>query len=131
MLLNPEKSLFIRGAIPVLLLADAPVHGALPVLTAPDGAVPRCEGWSIVPKLTLCVVDGPGEAGLVVPALAAPVIDSADGSSEPGNMADWCADAEHARGAIVLSLDQFPEVLDWDRLLGSGAARGGFLPSMS
>ncbi|SCY09307.1 hypothetical protein SAMN02745898_101847 [Streptomyces sp. 136MFCol5.1] len=44
MLLDPENTLFVRGATPVLLLADAPVHDALPLLAAPDGAVPRCEG---------------------------------------------------------------------------------------
>ncbi|MEV7684152.1 hypothetical protein AB0O64_37315 [Streptomyces sp. NPDC088341] len=131
MLLNPEKALFIRGNAPVLLLADAPVHKVLPVLPAPGGAVPRCEGWSIVPRLTLCVVDGPGEAGLIVPALTAPVIDGDGGSTEPGRMADWCADAEQAGGAIVLSVDQLPEVLDWTRLLSSGTARGGFVPSLA
>ncbi|MGW2052320.1 hypothetical protein ACWCOZ_00085 [Streptomyces sp. NPDC001840] len=40
------------------------------------------------------------------------------------------ADAGHAGGAIVLSLNQLPQVLDWARLLDSGTARGGFLPSM-
>ncbi|WP_030673742.1 hypothetical protein [Streptomyces rimosus] len=127
MLLDPEKTLFIRGATPVLLLSEAPVHDALPVLAAPDGAVPRCDGWSIVPKLTMCVVDGPGEAGIVIPALVAPVIDDTD---PPGGMAAWCTDAEAAGGAVVLSLDSLPEVLDWPRLLGSGTAHGGFLPGL-
>ncbi|MFD7440972.1 hypothetical protein [Streptomyces sp. NPDC059909] len=127
MLLNPEKTLFVRGATPALLLSDAPVHDALPVLTAPDGAVPRCEGWSIVPQLTLCVVDGPGEHGLVVPALVAPVLDGTGASTEPGDMADWCTDAEQAGGAVVLSLEQLPDVLDWAHLLGSGTSRGGFV----
>ncbi|MER5184490.1 hypothetical protein ABT009_40295 [Streptomyces sp. NPDC002896] len=131
MLLTPEKTLFVRGSTPVLLLADVPIHDVLPVLNAPDGAVPRCEGWSIVSKLTLCVVDGPGEAGLVVPAVGAAVLDGEGGISRPGDMADWCADTEQAGGAVVLSLDQLPEVLDWARLLGSGSARGGFVPSLA
>ncbi|MEW1828362.1 hypothetical protein [Streptomyces sp. NPDC088196] len=105
MLLDPENTLFVRGATPVLLLADAPVHDALPLLPASDAAVPLCEGWSIVPRLTLCVVDGPGDHGLVVPALAAPVVG----------------------GAVVLSLDHLPETLDWSALLSSGTARGGFM----
>ncbi|POX65145.1 hypothetical protein C3492_00535 [Streptomyces sp. Ru62] len=127
MLLDPEKTLFVRGATPVLLLAEAPVHEALPVLSAPDGAVPVCEGWSIAPRLTLCVVDGPGDHGLVVPALAAPVI-GAQGA--PGDMGDWCGDAEAAGGAVVLSVDRLPETLDWSALLSSGTARGGFLPAL-
>ena len=132
-LLDPENTLFVRGATPVLLLADAPVHDALPLLPASDAAVPLCEGWSIVPRLTLCVVDGPGDHGLVVPALAAPVVGGADdgtGTATVG-MGDWCADAEQAGGAVVLSLDHLPETLDWSALLSSGTARGGFMPALA
>ncbi|MFF9096164.1 hypothetical protein ACF1AY_34230 [Streptomyces sp. NPDC014776] len=129
-MLNPENTLFIRGATPVLLLADAPVHDALPLLTASDGAVPLCEGWTIVPRLTLCVVDGPGDHGLVVPALAAAVVGGADGGTASNGMDDWCADAEQAGGAVVLSLDQLPEALDWSALLSSGTTRGGFMPAL-
>lgn len=128
MLLDPENTLFVRGATPVLLLADAPVHDALPPLAAPDGAVPLCEGWSIVPRLTLCVVDGPGDHGLVVPALAAPVVGGAGGGTAASGMDDWCTDAERAGGAVVLSLDRIPGTLDWSALLSPGTARGGFMP---
>ncbi|MEU0336551.1 hypothetical protein [Streptomyces sp. NPDC006193] len=127
MLLDPEKTLFVRGAPPVLLLAGAPVHDALPLLAAPDGAVPVCEGWSILPRLTLCVVDGPGDHGLVVPALTAPVHGAAGGSAAPGGMPDWCEDAERAGGAVVLSLDHLPDPCAWPALLTSGTTRGGFL----
>ncbi|MFF5469940.1 hypothetical protein [Streptomyces achromogenes] len=130
MLLDPGNTLFVRGTTPALLLAGAPVHDALPPLTAPDGAIPRCEGWSIVPRLTLCVVDGPGDHGVLVPALAAPVTGSTDDGTAPGDMADWCADAERAGGAVVLSVDRLPETLDWPALLSSGTTRGGFLPAM-
>ena len=128
MLLNPENTLFVRGTTPVLLLADAPVHAALPPLTSTDGTVPPCEGWSILPKLTRCVLDGPGEHGLVVAAIAAPVLDG-DGvrGQGAGAMAGWRGDAEQAGGAVVLSLDRLPEVLDWSDLLGSGKAHGGFV----
>ncbi|MFI6654557.1 hypothetical protein ACIBL8_03430 [Streptomyces sp. NPDC050523] len=131
MLLDPENALFIRRAMPVLLLADAPVHDALPLLAAPDGAVPLCEGWSIIPRLTLCVVDGPGDHGIVVPALAAPVVGGAETGTAPSGMDDWCADAEQAGGAVVLSLEQLPEALDWSALLSSGTARGGFMPALA
>ncbi|MFJ7155040.1 hypothetical protein ACIQUQ_08865 [Streptomyces sp. NPDC101118] len=127
MLLEPENTLFVRGDTPLLLLSGAPVHDALPLLTASGGAVPRCEGWSVVAKVTMCVVDGPGEAGVIVPAFVAPVVDTAGGGAAPGGMGDWCADVERAGGAVVLSLDELPEVLDQARLLGSGAARGGFM----
>ncbi|MFD4600689.1 hypothetical protein ACFWPQ_21985 [Streptomyces sp. NPDC058464] len=131
MLLDPENTLFVRGATPVLLLADAPVHDALPLLTVSDGALPLCEGWSIVPRLTLCVVDGPGDHGLIVPAVAAPVVGGADDGTASGGMGDWCADAEQAGGVVVLSLDHLPEALDWSALLSSGTARGGFMPALA
>lgn len=126
MLHGPENTLFVRGETPVLLLAGASVHDALPALDASDGQMPLCAGWGVVPKLTLCVVDGPGEYGLMVPSLAAPVLD-ADG---PGDMGDWCGDAERAGGAVVLSVGRIPEVLDLAQLLGSGTSRGGFVPLM-
>ncbi|WP_073496899.1 hypothetical protein [Actinacidiphila paucisporea] len=128
MLLAPEKTLFVRGATPLLLLADAPVHDVLPLLAAPGETVPLCEGWGIAPRLTLCVVDGPGDHGVLIPALAAPVLDVTDG---PGRMADWCADAEGAGGAVALSMDRLPDVIDWSALLAPGTARGGFLPALA
>ncbi|MET9434430.1 hypothetical protein [Streptomyces sp. NPDC006551] len=129
MLLNPEQTLFVRGETPALLLADAPIHDALPVLlTAPDGTVPGCDGWSLVPQLTLCVVDGPAEHGIIIPALAAPVF---DGTPEPGDMTAWCEDTHQAGGALVLSLDHLPDVLDWPHLLTSGTTRGGFIPTLT
>lgn len=131
MLLDPENTLFVRGAMPALLLADAPVHDALPLLAAPDRAVSRCEGWSIVPRLTLCVVDGPGDQGLAVPALAAPVVGGVNDAGASSGMTDWCEDAEQAGGAVVLSLDQLPDVLDWSALLSSGTVRGGFMPALA
>ncbi|KUN79829.1 hypothetical protein AQJ66_27960 [Streptomyces bungoensis] len=131
MLLDPENTLLVRGATPVLLPAGAPVHDALPPLTAPGGKARLCEGWSIVPRLTLCVVDGPGDHGLVLPALAAPVVGGTDAGTAPSGMGDWCADAERAGGAVVMSLDRLPEALDRSALLSSGAARGGFVPALS
>jgi hypothetical protein len=128
-LLAPERTLFVRGGTPMLLLAGAPVHDALPLLTAPGETLPTCEGWSIVPRLTLCVVDGPGDDGLVIPAFAAPVL-AATGGPAPDAMADWCTDVEKAGGAIVLSLDRLPDVIDWSALLAPGTARGGFLPAV-
>ncbi|WUD79009.1 hypothetical protein OG937_37310 [Streptomyces sp. NBC_00510] len=129
--MDPEKTLFVRGATPVLLLADAPVHDALPPLVVPDGAVPLCEGWSVVPRLTLCVVDGPGDHGCVVPALAAPVLGGSDGDAASSGMADWCLDVAQAGGAVVLSVDQLPDALDWPVLLSAGVARGGFMPALT
>lgn len=130
MLLNPGNTLFVRNTSPVLLLADASIHDALPVLNASDGVAPGCEGWSVVPRLTLCAVDGPGAHGLVVPTLSAPVVNTSTGEAVPATMTDWCADAERTGGALVLSLLHLPATLDWHHLLTSGTANGGFMPAV-
>ncbi|MGW7369953.1 hypothetical protein ACWGI8_42655 [Streptomyces sp. NPDC054841] len=127
MLLLPENTLFVPGATPALLMAGAPVHDELPALRASGGTVPQCEGWGIGAMLTLCVVDGPGDAGCVVPALGAPVL---GGSGNPDDMAHWCSDVTQAGGAVVLSLPELPEVLNWEHLLTSGTSRGGFMPAL-
>ncbi|MET9953194.1 hypothetical protein ABZ135_16810 [Streptomyces sp. NPDC006339] len=133
MLQNPENTVFVRAATPVLVLTEAPIHDALPALPAlpelpapasasADGEVPVCEGWGIVPRLTLCVVDGPGDHGTMIPALAAPVLGD-------GDLADWCEDAERAGGAIVVSLPTpLPPHLDLPALTRPGTSRGGFVP---
>ncbi|MER7516948.1 hypothetical protein [Streptomyces sp. NPDC126499] len=124
MLQNPENTLFVRAAPPLLVLTEAPVHDALPPLgpTDADGEVPRCEGWGIVPRLTLCVVDGPGDHGTMIPSLAAPVLGD-------GDLADWCEDAERAGGAVVISLPTpLPPHPDLPTLTHPGTARGGFVP---
>ncbi|WP_137991407.1 hypothetical protein [Streptomyces vilmorinianum] len=125
MLLPPENTLFVPGDAPALLLAGAPVHEELPALHAPGGAVPPCAGWSVVPQLTVCVVDGPGDAGCLVPAFVAPVF---GGSGTPDDMAGWCEDVVRAGGAVVVSLPELPRTLDWELLLTGGVARGGFVP---
>ncbi len=114
----------------MLLLAGAPVHDALPAV---GQEVQRPAGWSVLPRLTMCVVDGPGEHGVVIPALAAPVLPALDGGAaedadEEAGMGDWCADAEAAGGVLVLSLPHLPAELDLAGLMAAGSARGGFLP---
>ncbi|MEU7186078.1 GNAT family N-acetyltransferase [Streptomyces sp. NPDC045369] len=51
--------------------------------------VPQCDGWSIIAKLTMFVIDGPEEAGLMVPACGAPVLVETGHPTEPSQMAEW------------------------------------------
>ncbi|MEU7298041.1 hypothetical protein AB0A76_33430 [Streptomyces exfoliatus] len=55
------------------------------------------------------------------------MVDTVDGALGPGGMGEWCADVERAGGAVVLSVGELPEALDWAHLIGSGVARGGFV----
>lgn len=122
--LLPRKNVrFLLGPIPVLVLAGAPIHGELPIFRAgaglSDGMAAACAGWRILPRLTLCLVDGPGDAGCLIPGL----LEAAD----LGALQAWCEAAESAGGAIVVSLDALPGRLDWDEIEASGTARGGFV----
>ncbi|MEV6969825.1 hypothetical protein AB0M47_32390 [Hamadaea sp. NPDC051192] len=63
--LNPDLVTFeLRDGEPVLSLA-------VEVPTGPD------EGWSLMNRLTVCVVDGPGDAGYLFPRLGGPAGDKA------------------------------------------------------
>ncbi|GGQ12632.1 hypothetical protein [Streptomyces roseolilacinus] len=120
-----ENRRFVLGDLPVLLMGGAPVHEELPELHAPGGRVPACAGWSVVPKATLCVVDGPGDSGCVVPGAFSP--------EEFGHVVEWCETVERAGGAVVVSVGALPgeaESVDWDALL-SGGSRGGFVPALT
>lgn len=119
MLLTRDKTHFALGPVPFLLLAGAPIHSGLPALHAPEGRMPSCPEWRIMPRLTMSVVDGPGEAGCLV--------QGARSQEEAEDMAQWCGAVEQAGGAVVVSLDALPEDIDWDELLTNGRSRGGFV----
>ncbi len=128
MLLPREKAHFVLAGTPLLLLDGAPVHESLPPLDAPDGEMPLCAGWSVAVMATMCVVDGPGDAGCLIPALGT-------AESDPGaalaTLADWGGAVERNGGAVVVSLLALPEnlaLLDWSAILdGRAAAHGGFV----
>ncbi len=95
------------------------------MLYAPEGRVPGCAGWSVVAKATLCVVDGPGDVGCVMPGGLS--------AEEFEHVVEWCEAVERAGGAVVMSVDVLPgeaETVDWAALL-DGGARGGFMPALA
>lgn len=129
-LLPRENVRFLLGPAPTLVLAAAPFHADLPPLGPEDGGSsgwPKpsapCDGWRIMPRLTLCLLDGPDGAGCLIPTLREP--------TDMGAMLDWCAAVDAAGGAIVVSLKGIPDRLDWAEILADGEARGGFLPEMA
>ncbi|RKE21133.1 hypothetical protein [Streptomyces sp. TLI_171] len=124
MMIPHDQVRFVSGAsAPILLLGGVPVHEALPVLRTSDGAVPALDGWQLVARLTLCLLDGPGDAGCVLPTLGS--------TAELDAVAAWCAQVEEVGGALVVSLPHRSDLagpLDWPALL-DGGAHGGFARS--
>ncbi|MFD8594102.1 hypothetical protein ACFV1L_03790 [Kitasatospora sp. NPDC059646] len=120
-MISPEQVRLVSGAsAPILLLTGAPVHPALPALRLRDGAAPALDGWSVLARLTLCVLDGPGDAGCLFPTLG--------GAAGPEQVSRWCAEVERAGGALVVSLPDGTDPdgpFDWPALL-DGRSHGGF-----
>lgn len=84
--LTPESVRFeIRQGQPVLSLA----------VDVPDGPE---EGWTLLNRLTLCVVDGPGEAGYLFPRVGGPT------GVPPGDLAPegWDDAVDGAGGSTVV-----------------------------
>jgi len=128
MLLPREKAHFVLAGTPLLLLDGAPVHESLPPLHTTDGEMPLCPGWSVAVMATMCLVDGPGDAGCLIPALGAA---ESDPDSSLATLADWGRAVEKTGGAVVVSLATLPESLadlDWPTIL-NGGANGGFVPT--
>ncbi|WP_236241951.1 hypothetical protein [Streptomyces sp. CC228A] len=129
MFVSPENRRFLPGTPPVLLLGGAALHDLLPVPDVTGGRMPVCEGWSVAAMVTLCVVDGPGDAGCVTPAALSP--------AELDAVGDWAQAVRDAGGALVVSLEGVvgeaageEQERDWTGLLGGGRARGGFMRAL-
>jgi len=65
-----ERARFIHDEGPLLVIAGNAATEALPALRLEHGRPARCDGWRLVAQLTVCVVDGPGDAGFLVQASA-------------------------------------------------------------
>ncbi|MFD9130014.1 hypothetical protein [Kitasatospora sp. NPDC059571] len=131
MLLPPDKAHFVPAETPLLLLDGAPVHDALPPLHAPDAQLPLCPGWSVAPMGTMCLLDGPGDAGCLIPAVGGAIAEPAAALEALGI---WREAVERAGGAAVVSLPALPadpNTLDWSAVLTDGTARGGFVPALN
>ncbi|OII60894.1 hypothetical protein BJP40_08525 [Streptomyces sp. CC53] len=125
MFVSPENRRFLPGVPPVLLPGGAALRD---VLAAPDGTggrVPVCDGRSIAVMTTLCVVDGPGDAGSVTQAALS--------EAEIGAAAGRAQAVRDAGRALVVSLEgQLTEEHGRQgiALLHDGRARGGFVRAL-
>ncbi len=128
---SPENRRFLPGTPPVLLLGGAALHDLLPVPDVTGGRMPVCEGWSVAAMATLCVVDGPGDAGCVTPAALSP--------AELDAVGDWAQAVRDAGGALVVSLEgrsgkpsgRSRNATGRDCSVAGGLAGGSCVPSAS
>ncbi|WP_139216314.1 MULTISPECIES: hypothetical protein [unclassified Streptomyces] len=123
--MSPENRRFLPGVPPVLLQGGAALRDVLAAPDGTDGRVQVCDGWSVAAMATLCVVDGPGDAGCVTPAALS--------EAETGAAADRARAVRDAGGALVVPLEG-PLTEEQGRqgipLLHDGRARGGFVRAL-
>ncbi|MEY9907948.1 hypothetical protein ABIA35_004180 [Catenulispora sp. MAP12-49] len=119
MLLPRENARFMLGPMPLLVLADAPMHAEFPELASLDGLLPTCDGWTLMAGFSVCVLDG-ADGGCLIPTMGQP--DGVQGAVA------WRDAVEQNGGAVVVSLPAIPDEFDWDAIFGGGwRARGGFV----
>jgi hypothetical protein len=113
MFVTPEQILFVAAPEPMLVVTGVAEAAALPELAVADGRAARCDGWSLLPRMTMCVVDGPGDAGFLVGAFEAERA--------------WFDAVDAVGGATVVAVDADPAG-DLPTLAARPDARGGFVP---
>ena len=114
-----RAAFFVEGA-PVLLL---PEIESLPTLRlTEDGTVDSCEGWRIVARVSFTIVDGPGDAGIVV-----------RGELTNESLMAWSRAVDEHGGAVVISFDGWDAATPPPELLALALernARGGSMPDV-
>ncbi|MFE3104019.1 hypothetical protein [Nocardia tengchongensis] len=121
-----ENARYFTGGTPVLVVGGASIHEALPVLIVSDGVASRCDGWTLLSRMTVCVVDGPGDLGCAIQT----AVDPQDvHEADVHEAATWYDDVDAAGGAVLISLPDLPASFDWDWIFSAGFARGGTIRS--
>ena len=85
--------------------------------------LPVIAGWSLLPRMTLCVLDGPGEVGFVIAA----------DPTRLDRMTEWFDRVGEAKGTWVVAVPtlELPgSVHGGDALAGLPSGQGGFVPSV-
>ena len=120
-LIPAERNRFLSAPVPTVVIAAEPGGTLLPPLAFYDtGAVMRAAGWTAVARTTMCVLDGPGDDGLLLPTI-----------SDTGQMdraAVWAEAVADAGGVLALQVAAGRlDVIVYD-LLADPETRGGFVP---
>ena len=122
-LIPADRSRVLSVPTPILVLSAALDGVLLPLLESYDSGAPvRVAGWSVVARTTMCVLDGPGDQGFLVPTLA-----------EIGQMderAAWAQAVADSGGLLVLQVGAHRLEASVYDLLADTGTRGGFVPHL-
>jgi len=124
-LIPGDSCRFLISPVPsVVIPAEAEGVSDLPPLAFYDGGAPvRLADWTALARPTMCVLDGPGDAGVLIPTI-----------SEQGQLAErmeWADAVAGAGGVLVLQAPA--ELMDTHllELVSRADVRGGFVPHIA
>lgn len=123
MFVPQSRASFVVDPVPQLIVVAPPHMDALPPITVRDGYIQPCEGWLLFPRLTLCVVDGPGDAGFLVQGAA--------DADQAEHLTRWLEALDKTGAAVVIALEEPLEDTSLDELVSLPTARGGAIPLLS
>jgi hypothetical protein len=122
-LFDRRQVAFIVDQLPMIVLQGLPDSYGLPLIQLDEGGqIGPCSGWVLVAHPTMCVVDGPGDSGLLLPVFA--------GAETPDAVAQhdrWLSAVTIYGGAVLVAGDS--EVTSMADVATRSGLRGGFLPA--
>ena len=121
-LIPTERTRFLSAPVPAVVIAAEPGGVGLPLLAFyPTGAAMRAAGWTVVARATMCVLDGPGSDGLLLPTIS--------GTGQMDRAAAWAEAVADAGGVLALQVASPRLDTIVYELLADPETRGGFVPN--
>lgn len=121
-LVDRRQVAFIVDQLPLIVLRGLPDAYDLPLIQVEEGQVGPCSGWILALHATMCVIDGPGDAGLLLPVFAGDEAIDAVAQHER-----WLAAVSIYGGAVLVVGDS--EVGSVADVAARSGLRGGFVPT--
>jgi hypothetical protein len=121
-LVDRRQVSFSVDQLPMIVLQGLPEGYDLPLIHVEDGQVGPCSGWILATHATMCVVDGPGDAGLLLPVFGGDETAEAVAAHER-----WLAAVSIYGGAVLVVGDS--EVASLADIAARSGLRGGFVPT--
>jgi len=122
LLVDRRQVAFIVDQLPLIVLPGLPSGYDLPTIQVEDGQVGPCSGWVLAAHALACVIDGPGEAGLLLPAFTGEETFEAIALHQR-----WLSAVSIYGGAVlVVGASEVTSVADFASLSG---LCGGFVPT--
>lgn len=119
------KVAYLGGRMPMILLHDVPTAFDLPPLSTTAGQVAPCAGWVLMASGAMCVVDGPGNLGYLLPIANDAAMDLTTFKEHQL----WLAAVDAAGGVVVVAGENTRDIASVEDIVDRTGLRGGFIPA--